>query len=203
MVRKYIPKTVPLLVLALITLVLSSLVGCGPSAPQAQFSATPTIGYAPIEVQFTDLSTGNVSSWEWDFDTDGTVDSTLQNPQYTYDNVGNYTVSLTVSGTGGNDTEVKTDYIEVIPCPRFADFIAEPTVGEGVTKVQFTDKSTGNVTSWAWDFQNDGSVDSTVQNPTYTYRKNGVYSVKLTITTPECTDTAIKKDYISITGCST
>lgn len=90
-----------------------------------------------------------------------------------------------------------------MPCPRFADFIAEPTVGVGVTTVQFTDMSTGEVLSWAWDFQSDGIIDSNEQNPNFTYFRNGVYSVTLTITTTTCDDTMTKYDYISITGCHT
>jgi PKD repeat protein len=192
-----------LAVLALLTLALSSLIGCGNGAPQAKFKVTPNGGYAPLEVQFTDQSTGNVTAWEWDFNDDGVVDSTEQNPLFTYENVGNYTISLYVSGRDGNSTEVKADYIKVIPCPRFADFIAEPTSGVGVTTVQFTDKSTGNVTGWTWDFDSDGVIDSTVQNPTYTYSRNGLYSVTLTITTTICTDTITRWDYIDITGCHT
>jgi formylglycine-generating enzyme required for sulfatase activity len=45
--------------------------------------------------------------------------------------------------------------------------------------VQFTDTSTTNPTMWQWDFNNDGLIDSTVQNPTFTYTQNGVYSVRL------------------------
>jgi hypothetical protein len=53
---------------------------------------------------------------------DGIVDSVLQNPEYTYETGGNYTVSLTVSGPKGNDTEVNKDYIQVTRCPYFAQF---------------------------------------------------------------------------------
>ena len=201
-------------VIALIILVLSTLVGCGTAAPQAKFSATPTIGYALLEVQFSDKSTGNISSWEWDFNNDGVVDSTIQNPEYAYENPGNYTVSLTVRGPNGNNTAVKADYIEVTRCPYLADFIVEPTPGNckvqgeglsctGTITVQFIDKSTGNVTGWAWDFQSDGKIDSTQQNPTYRYTRNGVYSITLTVTTSTCEDTITKHDYISISGCST
>ena len=201
-------------VLALIILVLSTLVGCGTAVPQAKFSAIPLNGHPPVDVQFTDKSTGNISSWEWDFNNDGVVDSTIQNPEYAYDNPGNYTVSLTVRGLNGNDTEVKKDYIEITRCPYFADFTIESIPGNcqlqgnstsctGTTTVQFTDKSTGNVTGWAWDFNNDGSIDSTEQNPTHTYTKNGNYTVTLTIATPECRDTLTKWDYINVAGCHT
>jgi PKD repeat protein len=91
----------------------------------------------------------------------------------------------------------------ITPKPCSADFIGEPRVGEGTTTVQFTDKSTGNVTAWAWDFNNDGTVDSTQQNPTNVYNKDGNYTVTLTITTPNCENKTTKPDYISITGCKT
>ena len=189
--------------LALIILVVTTLAGCGSGSPQAQFSAKPAIGYAPLDVQFNDQSTGKIDAWEWDFDNDGIIDSTSQNAHFVYNDLGNYTVSLKVIGPDGSDTETKTGYVEVLPCPRFANFTAEPTVGEGITTIQFTDLSTGNVTGWAWDFQSDGIVDSTEQNPGYIYSEDGLYSVTLTLTTPTCPDIITKWDYINISGCHT
>lgn len=55
----------------------------------------------------------NITSWAWDFDNNGTVDSTEQSPSYTYSNPGIYTVDLTVTGPGGSDTETKVNYITV------------------------------------------------------------------------------------------
>jgi len=79
--------------------------------PVAEFTATPTSGDAPLAVDFTDLSTGAISHCLWDFgDGETSVD---QSPSHTYTNVGTYTVSLTVSGSDGNDTETKTDFINV------------------------------------------------------------------------------------------
>jgi len=82
-----------------------------------------------------------------------------------------------------------------------ADFSAEPTELDGPTQVFFTDQSTGNVTGWAWDFNNNGTIDSTRQNPTYFYDGNGTYSVTLTVTGPGCENTLIREDYISVAGC--
>ena len=191
-------------VLALITLAMASLTGCSNNpAPEARFAATPTTGYVPFGVQFIDRSTGQINSWKWDFDNDGIVDSTVRNPWYTYKDVGNYTVSLAVSGPDGSDTEVKIAFIEVNPRPGLANFIAEPTYGDGATTVQFTDMSTGNITSWAWDFESDGIVDSTEQNPTHAYTEKRRYSVTLTVTTAETTDRLTKPDYINLSGCPT
>jgi uncharacterized protein (TIGR02145 family) len=91
------------------------------STPDAQFSANPSIGTAPLTVNFTDESINSPTSWQWDFG-DGNT-STQQNPEHTYQNVGNYTVSLIVSNEYGSDTETKPDYISVTsggggePCP--------------------------------------------------------------------------------------
>jgi trimeric autotransporter adhesin len=90
-----------------------SLGGGGGTAPTAAFSASPTSGTAPLSVQFTDTSSGGPMSWEWDFQNDGTTDSTQQNPSFVYTSPGTYSVKLTVSNTSGPDTMTKADYITV------------------------------------------------------------------------------------------
>lgn len=89
------------------------IVTCPP--PEANFSASPLSGTSPLKVQFTDLSTGNPDSWEWDFDGNGITDSLEKNPVWTYETAGTYTVILrAVNKTYGNDTRTKTGYITVI-----------------------------------------------------------------------------------------
>jgi PKD repeat protein len=83
--------------------------------PVADFAATPTSGYVPLAVQFTEASTGTVTSWAWDFENNGTVDSTEQNPTYTYWGAGIYSVKLTVTGPLGNHTVIKANYVTVVP----------------------------------------------------------------------------------------
>lgn len=77
------------------------------------FEADLLNGDAPLTVQFTDLSTGTPTSWEWDFNHDGTIDSYDQHPQWTYTEAGVYSVSLTCSNGSTSDTETKTNYISV------------------------------------------------------------------------------------------
>ncbi len=81
--------------------------------PVADFIANPLSGKIPLEVQFNDLSTGDINSWYWDFG-DGNF-SIEQNPSHIYTLPGNYTVSLIVSGMGGEDTKTMEDYIVVNP----------------------------------------------------------------------------------------
>jgi len=84
-----------------------------PALPVANFNADVTSGNAPLTVNFTDESTNSPKEWVWDFDNDGTVDSTEQNPSHTYEKAGNYTVNMTVSNADGSDSEIKMDYIIV------------------------------------------------------------------------------------------
>ncbi len=79
--------------------------------PVAAFAGTPTSGNVPLDVQFTDQSSYEPTSWSWTFGDGGT--STAQNPGHTYNAVGTYTVSLTVSNAYGSDSLTRTAYISV------------------------------------------------------------------------------------------
>ncbi len=81
------------------------------NAPTAAFSGTPLTGTAPLLVSFTDQSTDTPTSWSWDFGDNST--STAQNPSHTYNSVGSYTVTLTVTNAYGADGETKTNYVTV------------------------------------------------------------------------------------------
>ncbi|MDI3485794.1 MAG: large repetitive protein, partial [Methanolobus sp.] len=76
---------------------------------ECDFTANVTSGNISLTVQFTDISTNNPDSWEWDFG-DGSS-STESNPVHTYSTPGSYNVSLTVSNEWGEDTEIKIEYI--------------------------------------------------------------------------------------------
>lgn len=81
----------------------------------ADFTATLITGSAPLTVSFTDLSRaiGTIDTWQWDFNNDGTIDSTQQNPTYVYTTPGTYTVRLNVAAGGVFSDMVVTDYIHV------------------------------------------------------------------------------------------
>jgi len=168
-----------------------------PPAPVANFSGSPTSGTAPLNVNFTDLSTGSITSWSWDFGDLGT--STAQNPSHSYAAAGTYTVSLTVTGPGGSDGETKTNYITVNPCVApVANFSGTPTSGNAPLNVNFTDLSTGSPTSWSWDFGDAGT--STAQNPSHSYAAAGTYTVSLTATNGCGSDGETKTAYITVSA---
>lgn len=164
------------------------------SPPVANFSGNPTSGYKPLIVQFTDFSTGSITSRSWNFG-DGST-STEQNPSHTYNAAGTYTASLTVTGPGGTDIETKTNYIQVTEAPAVAGFSGSPTSGYRPLTVQFTDGSTGTINSWAWDF-GDGWT-SPQRNPSHTYNSAGTYTVSLSVTGPGGIDTETKMNYINV-----
>jgi subtilisin len=85
------------------------------SPPVADFAGMPTSGDVPLEVMFTDRSTRDPTSWDWDFGDEGT--STEQNPTHIYTKVGTYTVSLSASNTAGQDAQTKEAYITVTEAP--------------------------------------------------------------------------------------
>ncbi|HEX2899697.1 MAG TPA: PKD domain-containing protein, partial [Bacteroidia bacterium] len=162
----------------------------------AAFSPSTTVICEGQSVTFTDNSTGNPNAWQWDFGDGGS--STAQNPTHAYATAGTYTVSLIATNGACGDTLVQTALITVNPAP-VANFLADTTQSCAVPLlVNFTDLSTGNPTSWLWDF-GDGNT-STTQNPSHTYTAPGTYTVSLTVTGPNvCTDAVTFNNYIQIT----
>ena len=74
----------------------------------ADFNFDPPSGDAPLIVQFNDLSEAQntvITSWQWDFDSDGIIDSYEQNPSWIYYDIGNFTITLTVSDGLISETE--------------------------------------------------------------------------------------------------
>jgi PKD repeat protein len=165
-----------------------------PPPPAANFSGTPTSGIAPLQVQFTDLSTNSPTSWSWNFGNGGS--SAQKNPSHTYTTPGVYTVVLTATNTGGSDAETKTGYITVTTPPPVANFSGTPTSGVAPLQVQFTDQSTNSPTAWSWNFGDGGS--STQKNPSHTYTTPGVYTVVLTATNTGGSDAETKTAYVTV-----
>jgi len=171
--------------------------------PVAAFTGSPTSGAAPLTVAFTDQSMGEITSWAWDFDNNGVVDSNVQNPSWTYATPGTYAVKLTVTGPYGTDDEVKANYITVTaPVKPVAAFTATPTSGYAPLTVQFTDLSTNNPTSWKWEYRKNPGTwvqFSTAQNPSFTFNETGFYSIRLTVTNAAGSNTVTRMNYIIVT----
>ncbi len=133
----------------------------------AAFSAQPN----GLDVQFTNQSTGAVASVTWDFG-DGATSNEVS-PLHTYAGSGTYTVTLTIGSADGRSDQ--TSQQVTVAAPLVAGFSAQPN---GLD-VQFTNQSTGDVTSVTWDF-GDGTTSTDV-SPLHTYAGGGTYAVTLTI----------------------
>ncbi|MBS1643521.1 MAG: PKD domain-containing protein [Bacteroidetes bacterium] len=147
-------------------------------AQTAAFSVSDSTGCAPLTVYFTDHSTGSVSGWHWNLGNSNTP--TTQNPSTTYSNPGTYTVSLYVSGAGGNSAVVtKTIVVYDIPTGTIS---ASPTAGCTPLSVSFSSNITANspgTPNIAWDF-GDGNTGSGAST-SHTYTSAGTYSPKVVV----------------------
>jgi PKD repeat protein len=175
------------------------------NAPVAAFIGTPTSGYVPLTVQFTDQSTNSPTSWKWEYRKgtgSWTQFSTAQNPSYIFSATGTFSIRLTATNAGGSNTATKTSYITVTTPPRpVAQFIGTPTSGNAPLTVQFTDQSTNSPTSWKWEYRKSTgswSQFSTVKNPSYTFTATGTYSIRLTATNAGGSNSEIKTSYITV-----
>ena len=149
------------------------------SPPVASFVAVPLAGDAPLVVNFTEASSGDITSRSWDFGDGATSAET--SPSHTYETAGEYTVTLMVSGPGGSVaiTQEIAVAAAAIPAPT-ASFTTSATGGEAPLTVSFADASSGEITSRSWDF-GDGS-SSAETSPSHTYSAAGTYTVTLTVT---------------------
>ena len=81
------------------------------AAPVVAFSASPTSGKAPLDVSFTNATTGQVTTWSWSFGDGGY--STAQSPTHTYSTPGQYAVTLTAIGPEGSSAATLDTLIQV------------------------------------------------------------------------------------------
>lgn len=163
---------------------------CFTPEPIVNFNADNRILCSPpFTVSFFDSSvSSNGLFYLWKFG-DGDS-STLKNPIHTYQNTGNYDVTLTVVDTVCNDTSTQTrnSFIRA-NIVEARGVITNDTICLG-TPTQFIDSSLGAPNSWLWNFGDN--TTSTLKNPTHTYTSAGNFNVSLTISTAlGCTDDTI------------
>jgi len=180
--------------------------GGGGTTVTASFSCTPKSGAVPLPIQCNDESGGNPNSWSWTINGPGgsVQTSSSQDPTFTLPDVGSYSVTLVADNALHQPSTLTLGNYITVGAPSQVDFIADKNSGKAPLTVKFTDQSTNNPTTWAWDFQNDGTVDSTIQNPTFKYTQDGTYDVKLTVTNSAGTFFTLKKPFIvvSVADCT-
>ena len=168
--------------------------------PTANYKSSNSGGCPPVTVGFTDLSTKGsaaITGYTWDFG-DG-VTSNSQNPSHTYKTQGKYDVKLNVTDANGcSNTITKAGSIVVFNAPVISFTSNDSMSCSSNFTVNFTSKASsalGGKLSYKWNFGDSGSA--TTDNPSYTFTKNGIFSVSLTVTdSVNCSTTITKKDYI-------
>jgi PKD repeat protein len=112
----------------------------------------------------------------------------------------NFQIWLECINKGVNNSNIIDLSIEVVndTLELIADFNAIPLYGEPPLNVDFSDQSIGNITSWAWDFENDGIYDSYDQNPSNCYNIFGIFDVKLKVSDGVLIDSLINYNFINV-----
>ncbi len=132
-------------------------------------------------IQFNDISSinnpDNITSYTWDFG-DGTQ-STLQNPQHLYSNAGNYNVSLTVQ-SNNSCSQILNFSILINPVPIAVYTTANVCQYNAAVFTNTSTVSSGAINTYDWNF-GDGSMNSSVINPTHNYNLDGSYNVSLLV----------------------
>jgi PKD repeat protein len=137
---------------------------------QAKFLASGEAG--STAVNFQDQSIGESTSWYWDFG-DG-IANNAQNPKHLFAAGGYYKVCLTtVNKSGCQNTYCTYVHAGSGDCKTDFTYFVDPIK----KSIEFKDLSTGSPVKWFWSF-GDGN-NSAVQNPSYTYVKEGIYTVCL------------------------
>ncbi|MGZ4030270.1 MAG: PKD domain-containing protein [Bacteroidia bacterium] len=161
----------------------------------ANFSASPIKGCTPLIVNFNDLSTGGPTSWSWAFGNSNTANTA--NPAATYTAPGVYSVTLTVNNGGTPSTIVKPNYIVVYNKPTVNFHASSYTVCVG-QQITFTDSSVISggappISSWAWDFADGNSQNTTATSVSHVYTSAGNYPVSvITADSNGCTNSKVK-----------
>lgn len=151
----------------------------------ANFTADSTTGCEQLLVNFSDLSTGTVTSWTWAIYNDvGAVVgfSSLEDPSFVFDIPGNYDVELTVCGPAGCDTRYLADYLVLFDAPEVL-YTASAFSGCPPVNISFTDVtsySSGAFLNRFWVIEG-GPLLPTSSSINYTFTAPGIYDVLLLI----------------------
>ena len=164
--------------------------------PVAAFSTTNTSGPAPLQVHFTDASTGVVTGYTWSFGDN--TSSSEKNPVHTYDTPGVYSITHGISGPDGKSETVKNSLVMVNRSIERsqASFTLDKASGTVPLTVTFRDTSSGDINTHSWDF-GDGSSSREI-DPVHTYEKSGKYTVKESISGAGGSDESVRADCVIV-----
>ena len=161
--------------------------------PSSQFTMSTNSGYAPLSVTFLGPTGPAISAYSWTFG-DG-HSSNEANPTHVFTSPGKFSASLTVSGPSGSSSFAQQITVDARR-PPIASFDASPLSGPAPLHVQFSNRSTGDISSFVWRY-GDGNENRSDMNPSYTYAAEGSYIVELILNGPDGQSSASKQIVVS------
>ena len=159
--------------------------------PVARFTFTPVSPGPGVPVAFNAAPShdpdGTIVSYHWDFNGDGVFDRTGVTPTWTFPAAGTYNVRLVVTdGLGATGQVIQPVTVAVVNQPPVARFTFTPTAPRPGDWIRFdagaSSDPDGTITSFQWDFQNDGVFDASGPIVFHQYSVAGTYTVRLVVT---------------------
>lgn len=162
----------------------------------ANFTASTVSGCVPLNVTFTDLSAGNLISWNYDFGDGGS--SYLTNPKYTFTRSGVFKVKLTVTDSFGSSDFTVIINVKKLPQPDFSTAKTQYCPNEPILFSNKTLEGDTFIKTSTWDL-GDGNIMSSKTDINKSYVISGTFTVKLTVRDyNNCQNTVTKNQYMTI-----
>lgn len=134
------------------------------AAPIAEFSANSTFPCINQSITFSDLSSGTITTYSWDFGSGANIPTanTIGPHSVFYSTGGLKTVSLTVTGPNGSNTITKINYINVASlAPSLAGIISGSTsVCLNASNLAYSISPVANAASYSWTVPVGASITS-------------------------------------------
>lgn len=168
--------------------------------PNILFQSTTTcLNQATQFTNQSNVATGSIIKYKWDFDNNNTIDDSTSNPTHIYTFAGTPQCRL-LAITNNNCINQNINTVIVHQNP-VVNFIAPSTCMPDYTQFQnLSTSSDGIITNYNWDFNGDNIYDNLQQNPNYNFAQSGSFGVKLEVQTQYgCTNTLIKSAYVNAT----
>jgi PKD repeat protein len=178
-----------------------------PFSPQTAFKTQVRTILPGTAIDFTDLTSGIPSAWNWTFENGFPDTSTDQHPTgITYGLPGSYSVSLTAQNAYGSETITIEDYIVVTATPTpYVMFAASTDFACIFETITFEDMTLYDPETWLWEFEPStvmfiNGTDANSQHPEVVFTSPGVYDVIVTSTNTNGSTTTTFEEFFVIDG---
>ena len=159
-----------------------------PEATYEYVPADPAVGdTVTFDASAASDPDGSIAGYSWDFEGDGSYDAAGETATHTYEQSGDFSVSLRVTDSDGA-TDLASQTVAVTadtsgPDAAFEVSPSSPQAGDSVAfDASASSDSDGSLTEFEWDLDGDGQYEATGQSVSHTYAESGEFSVSLRVT---------------------